>query len=565
MITHNTTVVPISIQGMVASIRDDHYPLIHNLFLAQQKVSKRNYGGRHHKEFTTEILQKSIVQQMGKYHFVGCGAIKYLMQSNPWIKFKIEKVVPERTRELSEIVIPEKIKSHPNFLLNGKPRDTYYDSLEACRVNPNGVVKLPPQSGKTAILLTLGYNMRQQVGSGVIIVTTDNLRKQLIRRAKEYGTDEYFVTYEEYSKLYEKGTLDESKSWVIVATPSLLSRRNSTNKLYNRDTFKWLIFDECHRVSSPTGQSLYYMFPNLVRSYGFSATYTKSAVPENLLTFNKVDYEDALRISSFGKIIYERKTSDMIKEGSTNKTVLINFVYRWNYEDLSAMVQQIGKEYSASSYHSLLELLGLNKDRMRVLSDIQTMLNQTGRNTMMNVSRRSYGFSMLDTTKRKDTVAWYGSSKVYIPSLMIPSLKDFNAKAVTPSDSTSYELYKNVYESKVLSSSNLNQYYGNLIKNVISSASVGGEGVSFDIPVNACILAEGKGTNRITVIQRAGRTSSATSDKTSVIINIVDEDAPPVLRKHSVTRATSIKQEYGIKPIVVNSLDELQKVLTTLD
>lgn len=560
--------IPVTVKGMVASFERSYLSVLNNTFISKQTVSKRIYGGLRHGQFETVVVDKSILQNYGNLCMVGLGALKFLSVNNPFIKFKFLEVEPKRTKVLNEFEIPNKLREHPKFLLNGKPRDYFFEALEQCRTNPLGSIKLPTQSGKTSIFLTLAHNLRGQIGTGVIFVSSDNLRKQLIRRTEEYGIDNV-ITYEDYAKGSIKRTpIDKTLDWIIVLTPQLFNSRVKSGT-FESDIFKWVIYDECHHVSSPTGQMIFYVMQNVVRAYGFSASPTKKEIPLGNLTFNKIDYEDALRISSFGIPLYERKTSDMISQGNTNKTILINYVYRWSPDELSMLEMQFNSlsnvKFNPCDYSHLLELLALNKERMNVISEIQSIINESGRNSMLNITRRKYGFSMLDGLNRSDTVLWYGSGKVYENTLLMTKLKDFNAKEFNPYKESSYEMYSKVYESSVLNTETLNQYYGTQIRNIIATSSVGSEGVSFDVPIDSAILSEGKGSNTILVIQRAGRTASANNDKVSIVINIIDKNAPGVLNKHSTMRMTSLKKEYGTKNVTFDNLVDLKDYIKKVD
>lgn len=567
----NTAVeIPVVVKGMVASFDRGYLPLVNNLFISKQVVSKRLYGGLRHNQFETTLVDKSIIQDYGKYCMVGLGALKFLAVNNPFVKFKFLEVEPKRTRVLDEFEIPKKLQEHPKFLLNGKPRDYFFDSLEQCRNNPLGTIKLPTQSGKTSILLTLAHNLKGQLGTGVIFVSSDALRKQLLRRADEYGIPN-LITYEDYSKgSIKRNPVDKTLDWIIVLTPQLFNSRVKSGT-FESEIFKWVVYDECHHVSSPTGQSIFYVMQNVTRAYGFSASPTKKDIPSGNLTFNKIEYEDALRISSFGIPLYERKTSDMITQGNTNKTVLINYIYRWSPDELSELELTFNAThkypFNRVDYAHLLELLMLNKSRMNTISEIQSVLNDSGRNSMLNITRRKYGFSMLNGLSRSDTVLWYGMGKVYENTLLMTKLRDFSAKEYNPHSETSpsLEMFDKVYESSILNTETLNQYYGTQIRNIIATSSVGSEGVSFDIPIDSAILSEGKGSNTIMVIQRAGRTASANNDKVSIVINIIDKNAPSILYKHSTMRMTSLKKEYGLNNVQFDNLRDLKDYIDKID
>lgn len=563
--------IPLEVQGMMTSFDWSHLSKVGNIFVATEVVSQRQYGGNTNRQFITMPVDRSVLTVEGHRCYVGAGAIKFLACRNPFVQFKYDKVSPSnRVKVLPPIEVTQKLQSHPNFLLNGKPREYFYEALEACRQNTMGMIKLPPQSGKTSIMMTLAHNLMKHVGNGLLVVSNIAQRDQMARRAIEYGV-ENVIDYEDYEKgKVGRDKIDYSKNWTVILTPNMISSRiKSGTFLQFANNFQWVIIDECHHVKAVSEQKIFYVCPNLVRAYGFSATPTKKPIPNGIITFNKVDYEDALRLSYLGPIIYEKSTKDMIVQGSTNKTVLINYKYHWDPEDLSVLIMKFNTlgmgPCNMYDFSHLLKLLCLNQRRMDVISDIQSLLVKSGRNTMLNVSRREYGYVMLDKLNRSDTVCWYGLGKVYINSYVMTMLKDFNAKQL-PKKLVGDNNYKGIYESKILSGENLHNFYGDKLRSIISTSSVGSEGVSFDKPINSVILSEGKGSNTISTIQRAGRTSGTHTDKISIIVNIYDEGCSTILNKHSSTRSASIKKEYGIaKAYTVDNLVDLNNLIEKID
>lgn len=546
------TSIRYSIQGLVASINIDDYKDISAQLYAQQVLRKKVYGGQFNGRITCDYVASSIVKFVNhKCVLVGLGAIKYLMQNNPLYNFVLENSNPsmdERPRRLpKEFIVPEKLLNHKNFLLNGKPRDYFYESLDAIKNNSIGMIKLPTQSGKTSIELTAAYNLSKQVGPGLVISYSSALKSQMLRRAEEYGLSDYCE--------YDKG-----QAGIEFVTAQTLYRRIKSEVDFSR--YKWIIVDECHHIKSDTSQLFFYGMTNLIRAYGFSATPTIKIIKPGSINFTKFDYDDAIRISYLGPIIYEKDTKDMIDKGITNNTVLINYKYLWSFDSVSEAASHM-PNYELTNYDNNLELIYYNEERKDIINQIQNALINSGRLTICNVTRRKMGFDLCSRMDRDDTAIWYGGGKVYENAKLSIKLGDYKAKP-----------YKNIecesnymYVSDLLNNNTINQYYGKEIKALITTNTVGSEGISMDKPINANILSEGKGTNRIAVLQKAGRTSGANSDKISVIINIFDEGQNiPVLVNHAKSRAKSIRDEYGIKKAYnVSSIKELTELLNKID
>jgi superfamily II DNA or RNA helicase len=409
--------VLVSVQGLSATI---HSGVIDNELMATYESKERIYGGPRNGKFVNVVSSEPVFTRSGKYIHCGIGAILYLAKNNPFLSFAFTKIYPERST-LSKIEIPEKITKSDKWLVNGKERYYFHESLKACCKNHSGTVKLPTGSGKTVIELTLGYNQVRELGTGLILVPTNTIKDQFIREAERFDID--LVDYREW--LLDR---EISEPNILISLPTVLHndvretlKFSSSEKivvdyaLKKLSMIKWIIGDEVHHAGCETWNGIFMGLPSLGRSHGFSAL----PVEENSISsvnFSNVSLEDALTISIVGPVIYEKSTKDL--KDFLNIPSLINFKYSWP--------KNKWEDQNTDDWHKLRGLQLENTERLELIANIIRTLIERERNTIIHVGEKRFGTKLLELVDSNKCVTWYGGGDITVSEDVIKLLESEN-------------------------------------------------------------------------------------------------------------------------------------------
>jgi superfamily II DNA or RNA helicase len=500
----------VSVRGLSCQIPKG---ILDSELTAFDESKEKVYGRKRKGGFQTVRTDEPVFSRNGNYIYCGIGAILFLSKNNPFVSIEFDSIVPERST-LSRIEVPELLLESPKWKVNGKERFYFHESLEACRKNHCGTIKLPTGSGKTLIELTLGYNQVREIGTGIILVPTNTIKDQFIREANRYKID-----LRDYRKwLYD---LEYEESSMIISLPGVLC-----NDILNLDkhdpqvksklkNIKWIIGDEVHHAGCETWNGIFMGLPNLGRSHGFSALpVTKDSSAS--VSFSRVILEDALTIATAGPVIYAKSTKEL--KDFLNIPSLINFKYTWPKD----------KYTSTADWHKLRSFCKTNKERINLIGKILLELVNREYHTICHVDEKEYGELILEATERDPKiVCWYGSGKVIGSDINIKELR---------------------------------RQAGSRILGIICTQH-GIEGLDLDSPLNALLLVGGQKPRQI--LQKCGRIVRP-DEKPSVIVNLMDEGLW-ILPRHSKIRKDWIQSEFDSDVHNISSLEELQKSLDMME
>ena len=171
----------------------------------------------------------------------------------------------------------ETIKNNLTYLT----LDNYQvEAFIACYESINGIVKLPPGSGKTEIFLSLCNLLDIRT---LILFSRIDLARQTLARAKKAGLDAGIV----------QGTEIDENHKIIMCTVQ------SAHKL--KDKYEMVICDECHN-SSAKGYQKILRRKDFVYRFGFSAT--------PFINNSNSNHKNIAVKQYLGDILFEKKVND---------------------------------------------------------------------------------------------------------------------------------------------------------------------------------------------------------------------------------------------------------------
>ena len=374
-------------------------------------------------------------------------------------------------------------------------------------------------SGKSEIEITLGLNQSRQYGQGILIVPTNQIHQDLIKRCDKYEVS--VMDYREGLKLVESEAYNpEDLCQFFISTPKVLTNDIRSGITSVISCMNWIMFDEVHHVNAPSWLEIVKGMPKASRIHGFSAL-PVSEETEYASTFRTLSYNDALTISLTGPIIYEKSASDLPE--FLNLPILINIEFKWDrskFEDADSL-----------DWHTVYKQMKYYKERNDLIRDILVVLREHGRLFYAHVFQKETGLHWLELSGDDSLVCWYGGSTIHS--------------------------YNNETEISV---QDLKDNFGDKYKGVfVTSHAI--EGLDFDVPIDTVLLSEGK--SRRQSIQKVGRALRPSNTK-SIIVNLFDVGSK-IPRRHAEERANTVLREAAISEWYVRSIDELDNLLGTIE
>jgi hypothetical protein len=497
--------------------------------MARTEVKKRVRGGVNNGRFKSVSVTEFIYSENSNDTITcGIGALLFLVKNNPFISVDFVSMSPERT-SFREINIPPKLLESSKWLVNGKERWYFHEALKACRKNHNGAVRLPTGSGKTAIALTLAYNQVSQLGTGIIIVPSHTIKDQFIKSAIEFGIK--ITDYREWVESSDPEFINAFPE-ILISLPTVLhndivevgkwfvqkSKKDMSPMAYKHQGIKWIIGDEVHHAACETWITIFLGLKNLTRSHGFSALPIESSSHLGI-NFSGMSIEDAMTISVVGPVIYEKSTKDL--KDFLNIPILINLRYSWPKNRWAAQ--------KTDDWHAIRAMVLKNKERIAFIAEVIRILIDREYNTITHVGEKEFGVELLGCVNNVKCVCWYGGKEV------LSLNKEFTVE-------------------------NLREQAGaDILSMICTSHAV--EGLDLDTPLNAIVLIDGKKPRQI--LQKCGRITRP-DRRPSVIINLMDHGLW-ILPRHSEERKANILEEFDSDVYDVDSLDQLNLTLNTID
>jgi len=373
----------------------------------------------------------------------------------------------------------------------------------------NGVVV--HNSGKTEAELTLAQNQLRKYGTGLILVPNLNIRDQFIDRASDYG-----IELLDYSKVRRKA-LEE---YTIITTPTIFANDITDGSSLYRDRINWIITDECHHSASETFFHIYRNCSNIMRSHGFSAT-PIDYDSDKVSSFRNIPIDDAIGMSTVGPVIYSKTAQDLRE--FLNIPILVNINFKWEDKVYSGQMGNNPQAY--------MEAVHSYTNRIDFICQIHRLLLFYGYNTMHHVFRKEYGAVIRNALNNSKVVTWYGSGYVH--------------------QSGTEEL---------LDKPQLRSRFGIDINDIIATSHAI-EGLDLPSPIDCLIISEGR--KEKATIQKIGR-GTRPSTRKSITINVYDHNCA-IAHSQSRKRSDALENEFGITPIIVNSISDLDKVLRRIN
>ena len=452
-------------------------------------------------------LKKKVISEREIYEVlpdkrvvVGLGAILILSKNNPFIKFNLISH--------SDCKIP--FRKLNNILESIPVKWRWYQkqALEIVSRSRAGLVEIPTAGGKTYCELATAL-AASKYSNVFIAVPTNILKLQISKTAEKLNID--LVNYEKTrkSKLENLGN-------IIIGNPIMISNDFKSEENRNLlDSIGTLIIDESHHSSCNTWQGLLSALPNLTRSIGFSATAVENR-NKNFLSFYSTLYEDAMVYAATGSLLYSVEAKD-IKEYIDCPDV-ISLRYKWP------------EKYTKYSHSTEVEvtrkLLKTNLERSEKISSIIDLLSRMNRSSITPVTEKVIGEEILNSCNNPETICWYGNGEIF--------------------DRT---------RTKIKEETALSDISKRKIRHIIPTQHMD-EGLDIE-SIDTVILSFSRKKRR--QIQRVGRGVRKGQVK-SFVINLWDQNNA-VLESQGRQRAKDITQYYGTKHHVVNSLEEVKRIL----
>lgn len=436
---------------------------------------------------------------------VGFGTILVLSKANPFIKFKIRNIINDhKFIPLNRSNIPPSLKLFPY-------QDSIISDLLYCR---GGLVSLTTSGGKTelqvaiAAMASVEHNV---LFTGPTAVVTQNF----IDRCKTYGIHAYSYYETRDKEISPMGN-------ILVVNP--IGINNDFKKDTNKDVLKTIgtvINDECHHLQSVTWQSLFVSLPNLVRSIGLSATAISDA-SRLFVSFNQIDIADALVYSGTGPVIQTVKPKDI--EEYIDCPHIINIDYVWPDRCGAKVLLE-------DNWHKVYDNMMKNSERNLLIHDILKLVEDSGRTSIIPVSRKEVAENILKSVNLPSVCCWFGGGNMFTIDGPIDSSKIFE------------------------------YFISGKIKHIIATSHVD-EGLN--IPnISTAILTEGRSNRK--QIQRVGRIVRKGKMK-SVVINLNDK-VQKILESQSSERSRVLANYYNDSDKTMNftNINDLSMMINYID
>lgn len=500
-------VIPVTVNGLKAYIDDRQYC---SLFETTTLKYEMCFYGKYRGEMRwVKKVDKMYTLARNKGFYVGLGSILWINLQNPNFRFEFTSFNLNRT-VLEELEIPQNILNNEKFRVNNEDRFYFYEALDACKINPYGLIKLPTGSGKSPIQLTLAHNQAKRLGSGIVVVPTLAIKTQFISSAKAFGIE--IKDAKQFSK--------EDSNFIYLSTNKYLTDGVTLSKPEVLDLLKnckWYLGDEVHHCQSKSMYNVLFLLENCERIHGFSACPVVKNT-EKLTSFSQLSIEDARTIGIVGPVIYDKSAKEL--DGFLNIPDLLNIKYTWK-ENCHPL------QY-ATTWHGINKAIMENLDRNKFIAEVIDLLSDLGYKFITFVNRKEQATLLLSLCKNEKTVAWFGGDKIIG--------KDF--------EKTDSNFIRDNFGKGILGL-------------ICTSHAI--EGLDMKDPINVLLIHEGKSARQN--IQKAGRIVRPDTKK-SLIININDKNCN-ILPKHARIRSKDIIEEFNCKETSIEYKD-LKQTLETL-
>jgi hypothetical protein len=363
-----------------------------------------------------------------------------------------------------------------------------------------GILCFPTSSGKGEIIVALA-KVLQPFGQVLILVPSMASLHSTRERLNDYGIKHY-----QYHKIRGMSELDG----VILSTPKIihndLFKRSSDSILNN---VKYLLTNEVHHVQAKTWYEVSKELPQVVRSYGFSAT-PDIIKTSSIHAIKDMSPRDAMIIGTYGNIVMEVQSKDIEQYISVPET--LNVVYSPKHikkEDLFNFDWNYMKRYTNSP------------SRLQFVTDLVQVIHEyTSFTTITFVSFIESQGTPLYNAYPPGTACWYGGGNV------------INNVGLELDRESVFEAIK---EKK--------------IRNTIVTSHARED---INLPVlNVAIMLEL--SNKKSIKQCVGRV--VRKGTPSFFINVADT-MPKILSIQADKRSKFISDEYGTKSITIQNMNE---------
>jgi superfamily II DNA or RNA helicase len=255
----------------------------------------------------------------------------------------VEAVPPTKITDLRNITTPEL------YTTTVPLRDYQFDAVNAAFQNtlygtwwPRGVIKVATGGGKTEIAAAM---IEMAPVTTLFLVHRKELVVQAIKRFAKYGITAGRIT---------EGKLDLNQRVTVATIQSLMSFRHKVNKTKTRTdeqviellrkkaergkiirhflmSIEQVFIDEAHLTASTLDRGNLFtqaleLMPNAYMRWGLTAT-----------PFMREQYHDWLLEGSTGRIVYEKRSQELIEEGYlANPKITMHEVKTKSYDDWAA-------------------------------------------------------------------------------------------------------------------------------------------------------------------------------------------------------------------------------------
>ena len=440
---------------------------------------------------------------------IGWGGILFLKANNPEFASRLQMVgfpTAQYWRPLNLDLVRE--------MPNGQTwLDPQWGALKACAHHMVGNVVAGVGIGKTNILAALAKASLADHHNVLVTGPTQKVRDQLLKSLRDEWDIPRVVDYKRV-----RGTIPD-KPTVVVANLSAFVKDCKEGKSAGiEETFGTMLVDEAHNFYRESWSESLLFLPGLYRLFGLSGTSVPTSA-DNKSSLFFLPEKVAAAVVTCGPVIY--RVSPEEHQKYIDVPTVVTIPYNWS-------VKSAAPVEGNNDCVGVRRLRRHNHDRAVFLVSIVRALNACGRTTVVALEETEFITTVMGILNDKKSIRWFGGNTIH----------DNSGKPLRPKeaeDGLASGKYRVVFATSHLS-----------------------EG--WNVPsLNAILMSEGKDAS--VTQQRSGRVVRKSSVQ-PVVINVVD--SPGILNHHAQQRTTAVCQYYKIKGVKVNSVSELQKLVSGL-
>jgi hypothetical protein len=388
------------------------------------------------------------------------------------------------------------------------------EALRRMAVTRGGLIEAPTGAGKSRPLAAVAIAAALQ--HNVLFATPgttveENFTETFDRLGPDLLGDLRLVDYDDYRRRPDR--YPEAGCIIYAGSGAVLNDLEAG--VADLRTVGTLIADEAHHGGSETYQNMLYALPNLVRSYGLSATLFDGKVDGS---FRSLKAADAAVIAAHGPLLLQVRPQQVAHR--IDLPDVLNLRVPW----------EKGERARTNNWPAVYKKVKTHARRRAVVAGVIRMLVRLDRVVTVPVGDKAYARQLMAEAGDPKVCCWFGGGEMY----------DLSGR-------------HDVDIAHMRDCLNDGTY------NVLIATSHIDE--ALDIPeINTTFLTEGKKARRAR--QRAGRSVRRSAVK-SVVINLWDLD-DGILQRQSAARCANLADYYETQKYGFDSVAAIEEYLRTL-